>query len=194
MNIFIRNVPAHASDDDLARFFKPHLNNFGIDIYQCDKLGRKPFAILTIVDPGAGIKFLQKYGYQGHGAYTRLLYSGNLLNLVLNRNQPDRLKLDSIQRTHQKKMQQAQRAARSKGNQPLQTNFNFESLSNGCWTYHQDRLLLQPFYVHPAGGMALFGRRFLSLFLQAEGLENARRVDIAYHSVSRVVKPRAVEF
>lgn len=185
MEVFIRRVPQYASDQDLTNFFKPYMPGFGIEVFQCEKLKNKPFAILTIADVRAGTNFLRTYGsdHPLNGSL-QLKFLGHSLLLTQSKNKPDQFKIKSMVQTHQKKTQKGQQTTHAKA--PLnqfQNNFEFRTLFNGFWTYHDGHLLFNPCYTHQTPGMVLFGRNSLSFFLYASAGGTCFRMDVPYYTV-----------
>lgn len=58
MDIFIRNVPTPVTRRALKKSLGPHLNGHGIEVFECQKLGKTPYALLTILDIPKAREFL----------------------------------------------------------------------------------------------------------------------------------------
>ena len=87
MEVFIRGVPERETEKSLNSFFKDVLARLHMENWICQKITRKPWAKIIILDPKDGQRFLSLHGQTKNltGRYcpfpgsTNLIFKGNPL-------------------------------------------------------------------------------------------------------------------
>lgn len=193
MDVFVRQVPQHATSKQLKEFFAAPLGEFGIKVYACEKFTNKRLAKLTILEDHLGRLFLQEYGLpQNANPRARpkksLRMFTDFLLCAESRDEPSDLLLRSLA------MEQAQLASKATSSSlthkhgPKQdvTTFQISELRCGVWEYQKRQLVFVPHYENFTGGKIVFGQKRAVLLLHTTGSQSTR-IDIDYCSVDHVV-------
>lgn len=185
MDIFVRQIPQAATDRLLNDFFRPHLAEHGIHVYDCQKLGQKALAKITVLDTSQATLFLAKNA-------GRLVWvmKDRVYNIVCSasRDPPTDLSLRSLVLKAAKRSRNPT-AAPPELQPPNKQNstFRIATISCGTWDYVDGNLVLVPYYEYHRAGTLLFGSKQAAILLPAFGALPPCRIDITYYDVDTVV-------
>ncbi|KAL1303235.1 hypothetical protein AAFC00_006650 [Neodothiora populina] len=196
MDIFVRQVPAQATEKQLRQFFRPLLTGLDITVFDVNKFKNKPLATIAVLTAAQGNRFLDKYGVNSRAARP-LYFNGHLLACSVSRNAPTDIQLRGLM--FEKERQIAKTEPQSKHGQSARdrrnkahatTTFSTDSTSCGLWVYDGDRLTYQPHFIDARHGSIVLGLRQVVLLLEPEGSPvgfSADRIDINYFNVHTVL-------
>ncbi|KAK7543480.1 RNA-directed RNA polymerase [Phyllosticta citricarpa] len=208
MDISVRGIPPQTSESELTKFFKPILQEFGIIAFNCHSVKRHPLAIITVVDPEKGRRFLQRYGGQNHAAgpanpnpFPGLLYANKLLKCSPGHHKPDEYLVKCLRREEAGLLQKASAKARKPPTEVApnqaqavvphskqQRAFGFSGLWCGVWDFNGSQAAFAPHFQDNRRGVVLFGRKLVSLILRADDwVSSTCRIDMPYWSVDTIV-------
>ena len=193
MDIFVRNVPVHASNRQLEKYFVKPFAECDIHIFLVDKIRGKPLANITVLETEKALQFLTLYGVPQNSqpsvkAKKRLWWEGKYVLLSKSRNDPKDFSVRSLA------YEESQRAAKSSSLVPWQagqqnkdiTRFAISGLQCGSWDYPGDRLSFTAHYNSAWQGTVSFGSNEAVMLLGGVDV-GQYRVDISYYDCSGIV-------
>jgi hypothetical protein len=101
MEVFLRKLPPHLTDQSLRTQLETFTQSLGITDWSCQKPRGKPFGNITFLRPLDGERFLQQYGGKtlGNGQRTSpLVILGSLVQCQLSTKVPDPFLLKSLEK------------------------------------------------------------------------------------------------
>ncbi|KAI9768710.1 MAG: hypothetical protein M1840_004705 [Geoglossum simile] len=186
MEVFIRNTPDRASEEDLNKFFRSYLAQCEINSYYFRKLKSRGCATITIADEVKGRTFLNHHG-KAPGlskAKIQLKLWGREIYCSASHRPPEKYLVQSLQKEAADKLQKS-KSKKSTLNQTGQTQrqFQFASLSCGLWSYNKSGdVVFEEYFRDDRRGTVMFGTKTMTLLLDPPMC----RVDIPYPSVESV--------
>lgn len=198
MDIFVRDVPLHASEKQLRQLLASYLAQFRIYDFDVSKFKNKPLATVTVLDATQGNLFLNKYGLASRAQdHPRL--GGKPLKFMPSKNVPSSIQLRTLEEERNRRLAKVTGPAHVSGtampngrSAPGNTSFGTISLSCGVWTYQADNLVFQSHFLDTRPGRIVLGARQAVLLLDADGV-SADRVDFNYYSIDTVLTGNSLD-
>ncbi|KAK5135005.1 hypothetical protein LTR08_005665 [Meristemomyces frigidus] len=194
MDVFVRNVPVHATKRQVVEYFKAPLAECGITVFNAEKFPARDLALLTVLDTVCGQRFLGTYGVP-HGAprHVRaakpMQWDGKFVLCSRSRTAASDFSLQSLA------YEASQRAAKAvsttvqqpKGN-PRITRFTIRSLAVGVWDYAGSRLAFSTHYSNALPGSITFGSTEAIVLIQdSNSGSDQHRIDLSYYMCDGIV-------
>jgi hypothetical protein len=181
MNVFIKGVPASATEKEVTNFLSPALQGCGIHYFQLDKFRAKDMAILTVPTVEDGQRFLDRYGASFK---LRLKWQEKIITCRPAHEPPSDVVVRSLAYEGAKASRSAKPAAPSSKDH---AKHNITDIRCGSWTctkpdsIHPSRLAFVSHHLESRDGTGTItlGRKAAIVVLGASGL-NPVRMDINY--------------
>jgi hypothetical protein len=181
MNVFIKGVPANATEKEVTNFLSPALKGCGIDFFQLDKFRAKDMAILTVPTVEDGLRFLGRYGASFN---LRLRWQNQTISCKPAHEPPSDLVVRSLAYEGAKASKSTKPAAPSSRDHAKHT---ITDVRCGSWTHtkssagNPSRLAFVSHHLESRDGTGTItlGRKAAIVVLGASGL-NPVRMDINY--------------
>ncbi|WPG97695.1 RNA-dependent RNA polymerase 1 [Acrodontium crateriforme] len=183
MDIFVRQIPQHATNRQIEAFFHERFAPYGIETFHVSKMRNKPMAIITVLDTRAGQIFLHD-----HGPFSRLrkslLWDGKHVQVNRSTSEPNELSLQTLVfKESQKRLTTAKTAAsKKKAVAAKLTKFDTTNLQCGFWEYAGANLGFERHYQLLMRGSVYFGFKMAIIVLKDE-----RRIEINYYDCDNIV-------
>ena len=169
MDIFVRGIPAQASDNSLKRFFEDKLSAFGIHAIHLQKLRSKTLANITVLDEDKAAVFLHKYGTTAPNRAPALVlkFMNVTLHCQQSRNPPDELILRALKKKVLDKENNPKAINDGSKSGPVDhkdRRFGYTMLSCGRWEYTDlNELVFVPQTTTADPGSLVLGKRNIIL-------------------------------
>ncbi|KAH7312571.1 RNA dependent RNA polymerase-domain-containing protein [Stachybotrys elegans] len=129
MDVFLRNVPPHLTDQRLRENLDPYIKDIGVEHWTCQKPRKKDFGTVTFLHERDGQMFLQIYGARGSHRLSIL----NSRVLCQKSKEPlDTFRLASLKKEAE---EQSEAAHHTKEAEDGQCVLNFDHISYGYLDY-----------------------------------------------------------
>ncbi|KAH9824517.1 RNA-dependent rna polymerase like protein [Teratosphaeria destructans] len=186
MDVFVRNVPVHATNKQLEKVFAGPFKECGIQVFHAEKIREKPLAVLTVLDPVACKTFLERYGVpQGSPRQTRAQkpikwIDGRYLQCMPSNSGPSEFSVKSLayDASQQAAREHSDRARRDQQNAKT-TRFDISKLMVGVWDYSSNSLAFTQYYSLESPGRVHLGAKEAIILLGGPDSDQIR-IDINY--------------
>jgi hypothetical protein len=189
MDLFITNVPAHVTGNQLNASLLTPLKECGIVDFHCELPRGKQFAFLTILNPSAGQRFLSLYGVPQRAPRhlqpkQHVVCCGYRLRCQVSHNKPTEHGIKALELEASKRMAEEIVTAPQHGQQTKR--FNISNIHCGMWDYDESSELVFESHFHLSKpGYIIFGQRETIVLLGAFGTDQAR-MDVSHYSCDNV--------
>ena len=163
MDIFVRGLNKHASNQKVEAFFASKLAEFGIDLFDLTRLRNRALASIAILDAENGEKFLAAYGQKKNG----LVLDNRPISCTKNRLDPDEWRLRALEheKADAKKGNLKSGASMVPGGPESQSFVGFE-LDCGIWQYPRGDLTFVSHCKYGKHVSLQLGKAFLVIVIQ----------------------------
>lgn len=193
MDIFVRNLPANATNKQVNTFFAPVFESFGIRDYYCEKYIGKNLANITVLDAGAAQRFLDFYGVptnapRGVSPRNGLRWSGKLIWCSQNRQDVSDFSLQAVAFAASEKARKAVHTTeiqKYRQNANI-TRFAISSVQCGQLDYCGNRLCFTTQFSLVQQGTISLGRKEAVIVLGGEDSKQ-RRIYLNYADCVSVI-------
>ncbi|EMD00113.1 hypothetical protein BAUCODRAFT_119665 [Baudoinia panamericana UAMH 10762] len=190
MEVFVRNVPIHATNKQLEKLIDGHLRQCGVSSYHVDKMRGKPLATITVLEVGACLDFLKQFGVpQGAARYASSLrplqLNGQRLHFSISRNQPSDITIRSLRYEAETKEDRAVKSSEVVKTKRV-TSFAIKDVRCGTWDYHGENLTFVNHCETASKGTIMFGQREARILLDNPNADQIR-VDAKYYDCEHIV-------
>lgn len=194
MDIFVRNVPNHATKTQIERYFHEPFEACGIHVFHAEKMRDKPLAILTVLDSESGERFLTLYGVPPNSPprvrATRLLsWAGKFLQCTRSRSEPSDFSVRSLAYEATQRAAKASKAVtthvKSSQNKKI-TRFVIQGVQCGVWEYSGAQLAFTQHFKDARQGSISFGLNEAVILLGGSDT-NQCRIDFSYYNARNIV-------
>ncbi|EGP83253.1 RNA-directed RNA polymerase [Zymoseptoria tritici IPO323] len=186
MDIFVQNVPDHATRRHIEDFFRNVFSDCGIKKFHAEKLGDKPLANITVLDVAAAQVFLDRYGRTQHPrrGQPRLHWGGKYIIVSRSKNEVSPWALKSLADTPQKSQPSAVECLPGTKGQ-ASASFPGITLQCGRWEYvkvggQNAQLVFVSEFTDNRPGRIVVGSKEAVILLGPDGSDQCR-IDFSYH-------------
>ncbi|KAK7177991.1 RNA-dependent RNA polymerase [Paraphaeosphaeria sporulosa] len=188
MEVFLRNLPPHLTDQALQTQLEQFIGPLGFADWSCQKPRNKPFGNITFLHPNDGQRFLQHYGRQllGRGqAVARLVILGSEVQCSVSTRMLDPFLLKSLRKSADgRKAMQARNILPQTDDNTIA--INAQSISCGYYDYSNGDLVYVPEVTwQPTKVLARFTGR--ALIIELDTNSGKSRVEIPHRIVEALI-------
>ena len=194
MDIFVRNLPYHATGKQLENYFREPLATCGITVFYAEKMRDKPCGIITVLDAESAQRFLTLYGVPAGSPLSErasrpLLWNRRYIKCCKSDSDPSDFSIRALA------YEESQRAAKATTsvNTHLQgsqneavTRFAIQRLKCGVWDYAGTQLAFMQHFEDDRPGSVSFGLNGAVILLGGSGSKQCR-VDLNYYDCRNIV-------
>lgn len=189
MEIFVCQVPDHATSRQLDKIFRGPLSDCGIHVYDLDKMRGKSLAKITVLDAEAGQRFLDLYGVPRFSlphvrGLKSLICDGKFLHCSRSKFHPTDFAVRSL--AYQASQQAAKAVEPATSQNRNVTRFAVSSLQCGTWDYVDSELCFTKHFLVERPGSVHFGLAGAVVLLGGSGNDQIR-IDLNYHDAEHII-------
>ncbi|KAK3718728.1 hypothetical protein LTR37_004947 [Vermiconidia calcicola] len=196
MDVFVRNVPVHATLKQIKNFFREPLAEYGIhDDYHAEKMRDKPLAVITVLSSERANCFLEVYGVPRDSprhvqARKRLFWNGKVILCSRSRTDPSDFSVKSLAYEASQRAKEVAAAPAPQGKSAAQnatiTRFAVQGIKCGVWDYAGTNLAFTQHFADSRQGSVSFGLKGAVILLGGSDSDQCR-VDFNYYDCRNIV-------
>ncbi|KAK4549268.1 hypothetical protein LTR36_007727 [Oleoguttula mirabilis] len=170
MDIFVQDVPLHATSKQLEDAFRAPLSTCGAHVFHAYKMVNKTLAIVTVLDTLACEQFLRA------ARLTPVIMKGKPLRCSKSSKSPTTFSVRALLlEAAQEAVKKASGAGAPRAPQSaFNTNFSSTRIQCGIWEYDGTQLAFQQHYSLAVMGTVVFGTREAIILLNPPGCDQIR--------------------
>ncbi|KAF2004377.1 RNA-dependent RNA polymerase [Amniculicola lignicola CBS 123094] len=199
MEVFMRNVPADLTVENLKTQLDKYTKALAIPFWECEKPRKKPFGTITFLNKPDGERFLRIHGKKKDAtlrfvsSHVPLVIFGVEVSCLESTRALDKYRLKHLAKMEAEAQQEQQRQKKAPADEPQphppegKVVFSTSGLSCGFYDYNDNKELVYcpELSWQIKGGTTKFAK--WAIIISLDGISGKRRIEIPYRTIEALV-------